>query len=158
MHTTYQEMASRTMPSTGVDRLTNWALGLCGEAEEYRRESDEASQVLELGDVAWHCHAILTALRVDADMVMASPVHADERPSDMLLLACACRVAEIVKKHVYHYKPLKGKELLSNIRIMLWTIEVLARERHNTTLTEVYRLNINKLQERWPEGFAPEKP
>lgn len=158
MHTTYQMLASRTMPSTSIDMLPNWALGLCGEAAEYLQEADEANSVLELGDNAWYCHAILTALRVDADMLMAADQRPTDTPSALLLVSCAGRVAELVKKHIYHFKPLRTKEILVLVRTMLQTIEDLAAQRHNTTMTEVYRRNICKLQERWPEGFAPEIP
>lgn len=168
MHTEYQLAASRTMPSTSPTHLPNWALGLCGEVAELfsepfvwadagtlnaRKVPKHADKyIIECGDVLWYCHALLTALRVDANSVLTGCV---PKQPFVSLYHHACSIAELVKKHVYHFKPLDTEALLGHIINIVEEIERSAGQL-GQSLTEVYRLNVEKLQKRWPDSFSPE--
>jgi hypothetical protein len=100
---------------------------------------------IEIGDVLWYCHALLTCLRLDADAVLADlPVVTE---FDWF---AASRVAEQVKKHVYHFKPLNKQALIQDIRTLVAGCVFLLR---GETLEECYRQNVEKLLARYPNGF-----
>lgn len=145
MHTEYQDAAMRTMPSLSVEQLPNWALGLCGEIGEVMQDLQNGKPVvIEVGDVLWYCHAILTCLKVDADSVLADLV-----PQEFDWGA-PCRIAELVKKHIYHFKPLDKTALVQEVRTVIQgCLHLLGA----TSLQECYRQNVVKLLRRYPEGF-----
>lgn len=151
MHTEYQTAAARIMPSSSPEQLVNWALGLCGEVSEIQShpEGDTQGLLLECGDGAWYCHAMLTALRLDADAVFLGTPRYTPFVSAYFH---ACQIAELVKKHIYHFKPLNVERLVQHIVHILDHIERLAFLA-DCTLVEVYRLHIEELQQRYPEGF-----
>ena len=133
------------MPNTTPTMLPNWALGLCGEMGEVMEDLRLGRPVvLEVGDLLWYDHAILACLRQDADAVL-SGVTAQEFD-----WAAPCRIAELVKKHVYHFKPLQTANLLKEVQVVyagcLWLLE-------DTPVEECYRQNVAKLLKRYPDGF-----
>jgi hypothetical protein len=146
MHSEYQNAAMRTMPSLSPEQLPNWALGLCGEVGELAQDFQYCRPMqIEIGDVLWYCHALLTCLRLDADAVLADlPVVTE---FDWF---AASRVAEQVKKHVYHFKPLNKQALIQDIRTLVAGCVFLLR---GETLEECYRQNVEKLLARYPNGF-----
>lgn len=68
----------------------------------------------------------------------------------------AGEVADLIKKHVAHRHPLDKEKLLKELGDVLWYAAVLCREL-NATLEDVMSQNINKLKQRYPEGFSSEK-
>ena len=145
LHSEVQAAVIRTMPSLSPDHLPNWALGLCGETAEV--VSDIAAKrplTNEVGDQLWYCHALLVCLKVDADDLLLGVVPC--KPD----LFAPCRIAELVKKHVYHFKPLQKAALLQEIRLVVGSAMTLLGD---VPLTECYRQNVVKLLERYPDGF-----
>jgi len=77
---TYQTEAQRTSSTRkAMDKLTNGALGLCGEAGEVSEplkkhlfqghDLDREKMIDELGDVLWYCAEIATGLQISLDLV-----------------------------------------------------------------------------------------
>lgn len=64
-------------------------------------------------------------------------------------------VANLTKKWKYHGHPYDSKKFLGELGDCLWYIAVNAHA-HGYTLEEVMEFNINKLKERYPEGFTSE--
>lgn len=133
------------MPNTSPSLLPNWALGLCGEMGEVIEDlSFGRPVVLETGDLLWYCHAILVCLRQEADVVLSDLV---AREFDW---SAPCRIAELVKKHVYHFKPLQTPNIIKEVQTIysgcLWLLGT-------TSVEECYRQNVTKLLERYPDGF-----
>lgn len=145
LHSEFQQAVIRTMPSLSPDQLPNWALGLCGETAEVVADMKAKTALTnEVGDQLWYCHAILACLRVDADDLLFSVV---PQPPDLF---AACRIAELVKKHMFHFKPLKKDLLLQEIRAVVGGAMTLLGD---VPLTECYRQNVAKLLQRYPDGF-----
>lgn len=61
-------------------------------------------------------------------------------------------VADIIKKHVFHGKPLDREHLIEELGDVRWYMELLCMAL-NTTLEEVEAKNTEKLQKRYPNGF-----
>jgi len=157
MHTEYQTAAARTMPNTSINHLPIWALGLCGELAECRTADAGEATHLEAGDSLWYCHAILTCLRMDAnDVLSILPVaYSDDEP-----LVYAGHIAEAVKKHFGHFKPLDVGGIVRNVRQIVAIIQVQQQTRYpdGPDLLHLYQQNLLKLQERYPDGFPSEMP
>lgn len=64
----------------------------------------------------------------------------------------AGEVADIVKKHVFHGKPLDKKHLLREVGDVLWYAAMLCNWLE-VDMGEVMRANVEKLQARYPNGF-----
>lgn len=62
-------------------------------------------------------------------------------------------VAELVKKHVHHHKPLDQAALVKELGDVLWYLAFLC-EANGTTLEEVANANAAKLRARFPAGFT----
>ena len=62
-------------------------------------------------------------------------------------------VAELVKKHVHHHKPLDQDKLVKELGDVLWYLAFLC-EANGTTLEEVANVNATKLRARFPDGFT----
>lgn len=61
--------------------------------------------------------------------------------------------AEVVKKHIFHGIPLDKDKLIKELGDVRWYLEVLCMA-VGTGLKEVERLNVDKLQKRYPEKFT----
>lgn len=78
----------------------------------------------------------------------------------LLLVSCGLpgetgEVCEIIKKHVFHGHPWTDEtraKLVKELGDVEWYANLL-RVTIETTLEEVHRRNIEKLSERYPEGF-----
>lgn len=68
----------------------------------------------------------------------------------------AGEVADYIKKVVYHKHPMDKDKLCKELGDVLWYVATLA-DTADLTLEEVARRNINKLRERYPDGFDPER-
>lgn len=65
----------------------------------------------------------------------------------------AGETVEMVKKHVFHGKPLDREKLKKELGDVLWYVSQLAAAT-NLTLDEIGETNIEKLKERYPEGYS----
>lgn len=79
-------------------------------------------------------------------------------------LACAAlglsgesgEVADIIKKYLYHGHALDKTKLKSELGDILWYIHLMA-DTLGLTLEEIQKYNIDKLRQRYPEGFDSDK-
>lgn len=68
----------------------------------------------------------------------------------------AGEVADALKKHLFHGKPLDRDALLKECGDVSWYLAVLASEL-GFTLDEVFLKNVEKLRARYPLGWDPER-
>lgn len=61
-------------------------------------------------------------------------------------------VADIIKKHIYHSKYLKIDDLILELGDVMWYIAEIA-EAVGTNFNFIFEKNIEKLKERYPNGF-----
>lgn len=61
--------------------------------------------------------------------------------------------ADLVKKHVYHHHPLDREKAIKELGDVLWYLALGARLL-NVRLSEVARVNVEKLRARYPQGFT----
>lgn len=64
--------------------------------------------------------------------------------------------ADIVKKHLYHEHPFDRDHFIKELGDVMWYV-ALGCEVVGISMDEVMSLNINKLKERYPEGFTAER-
>ena len=147
---TYRDAITRTWnddPPTAY-QPANAALGVVGEVHEYA-DSPTAD---ELGDLIHYA----TTLRRLYDFPVADPSGETLVPDLDRMRRLAGGIAERTKKCVYHGDE-PGEELET------WTAELVdhvaaeAEVRLETTLEAVRQQNVDKLYERYPAGFDPEK-
>lgn len=69
------------------------------------------------------------------------------------LVGEAGEVAELIKKHVHHHKPLDRDALAKELGDVLWYIAFLC-ELNGLTLEEVASASVVKLRQRFPDGFS----
>lgn len=67
----------------------------------------------------------------------------------------AGEVADIIKKHIFHEKPLDREALIKELGDVRWYLELLAFT-VGVTMEEVEDRNVAKLRERYPNGFSTE--
>lgn len=65
-------------------------------------------------------------------------------------------VVEIVKKHVFHNRPLDREKLLDELGDCLWYLSMLAAA-VDMSLSDIAQYNIVKLRARYPEGYSDDK-
>lgn len=65
----------------------------------------------------------------------------------------AGEVADLLKKHVHHHKPLDRGALVKELGDVLWYLAFLC-EANGITLEEVASANAEKLRARYPDGFT----
>lgn len=68
----------------------------------------------------------------------------------------AGEVQDIIKKHLYHGHLLDKEKIKYELGDVLWYIARIARWA-DLTLEEVAQANIDKLKQRYPDGFSQEK-
>lgn len=153
---TYMEGAARTMPQSMPwrDLLADAALGLCGEAGEIV-ELVEAGKSTgdafddELGDGWWYVAAAYHAMDRTPESFESS-VRADA----VELFRAASQVAESAKKVRYHRDDLEDhlEAILGGLRRYGAVLSSLT----DSSEAKVWKQNVDKLADRWPDGFAPE--
>lgn len=67
----------------------------------------------------------------------------------------AGEVADLIKKTVFHKKPMDRENLVKELGDVRWYFEYLMIAT-GITMEEVERVNIEKLRIRFPNGFTPE--
>lgn len=65
-------------------------------------------------------------------------------------------VMDMVKKWVFHEKPLDETHLKKEIGDVVWYVAMLC-ESFGYDLDEILQMNVDKLKARFPEGFDPDK-
>lgn len=68
----------------------------------------------------------------------------------------AGEVADEIKKQIFHNHPMNREKLIKEAGDVAWYLALLC-EVLGTTLDEVFKTNISKLMERYPDGFDPER-
>lgn len=68
----------------------------------------------------------------------------------------AGEVSDIIKKYVFHGHPMNKEHLMEEIGDTLWNLSVLAHIA-DVTLEDIAHYNINKLRERYPDGFDKDR-
>ena len=61
---------------------------------------------------------------------------------------------DMVKKWIYHEKPLDSAHLEKELGDVMWYVAMICKAM-NWSLDEVMKKNVEKLQARYPEGFDP---
>ena len=140
----YQRAAVRTMPA-GLDdhgALSMLALGVVGEWGEYAEAYNTPEGPVEAGDVCWYIANLCTVLSVDLAMLglYASSISIDT--------AALADIAEPIKKHLYHGKELDKARVLRGCARLYMSIV------YNHDLAEIMAANVDKLRQRWPDGFG----
>lgn len=64
-------------------------------------------------------------------------------------------VIELIKKYVYHAKPIDRDNLVKELGDVRWYFECMLIA-NDITMEEVENKNIDKLRKRFPNGFTPE--
>ncbi len=72
------------------------------------------------------------------------------------LVGEAGEVADIVKKHLGHGHHLDNEAMAHELGDVLWYIAVMAANL-GYTMSDVARMNIDKLKLRYPQGFSTER-
>ena len=158
----YHHEAARTRPNRSrADLITMAALGIGGEASEVldSMRSNPANttehRIKELGDVCWYVATLADALGMDPETLWTTTA-----PGQFLTwYEAAIRVAidagavvEAAKKHLFHSKS-DGAIRLS-LCLLAGTMAASATVL-DTTISEVWAVNVAKLRERHPDGFKP---
>jgi NTP pyrophosphatase (non-canonical NTP hydrolase) len=95
----------------------------------------------------------------DYQRLAARTLSPGQSPSDRLANAAlgltgeAGEVAEHVKKHLFHGKPLDRDAVVKELGDCLWYIAALAGV-VGVSLDEIGATNIDKLRRRYPDGFS----
>ena len=85
------------------------------------------------------------------------PMRADCNAGEMLQAALgltgeAGEVADLIKKSVFHNKPMDLVHLKKELGDVMWYVALMCHA-YKFDLDEVMQLNIDKLKARYPEGF-----
>lgn len=179
----YQELAMRTASpisrATNDNLLMQAAMGLCGEIGEFIDttvvlEGDEfhvsspehyEHMIKELGDIMWYAITGLKALgRTGAklDLSMPSPTSAPDPYWDLIsahslyraMTVSAAKLIDAVKKEAFHGEGNEVNKFEARMAINAIVIRVKAVSyKLGSSIEEVMEKNIQKLRERYPEGF-----
>lgn len=68
----------------------------------------------------------------------------------------AGEVAEVIKKHLFHATPLDRDAIVKELGDCLWYIGAFATVL-DLSMDDIAQRNIDKLRNRYPEGFDPER-
>jgi NTP pyrophosphatase (non-canonical NTP hydrolase) len=63
-------------------------------------------------------------------------------------------IIDLIKKHLFHGKPLDHDKAVEELGDVLWYVQCLA-EALDVGLAEVAQKNADKLKKRYPNGFRP---
>ena len=161
-----------------IDRLTNAALGLCGESGELAKEFlfenfKNYVAVEEMGDVLWYIAQASHVLHIPMSEIVAfctppSKHSLSENGKGIMeevywlevnlleeiinLHTYTGSFADSVKKHRYHEHKLSRDDMSKNLCEIVQTLMKLCLYL-DIELETAARENIEKLQKRYPEGF-----
>lgn len=166
----YHNLAMRTSPRDGHNKVDNGMLGLIGETgelvdllkkHEYQSEPGTPfpmdAAINELGDVMWYLEELADGL--DSSMNIISPLgfkaldemtrNTENQPTPRkVILNLSAHASKIRYAANHNHK----EELVHQMRKTLVCCAWLARIA-GVPMTEVARRNIEKLKNRYPDGF-----
>lgn len=170
----YHDLAQRTSPNDGHDRIDNGVLGLLGETGElvdlykkwvyqskYETEFPAQAAANELGDVLWYLEELSTGLGSTLAGISYEPfVQLDKlvrrseapRPKIRRIILSLSHFAHQIYVASEHKKWLEVKAYIR--KMLVWAAWL--AEYCGVTLGEVAAGNINKLIKRYPDGFDAE--
>lgn len=67
----------------------------------------------------------------------------------------AGEVVDLLKKHLFHSRPLDLDSLEKELGDVLWYLSAIATS-YGLSLSDIAEKNVNKLRLRYPNGFTPE--
>ena len=169
----YQYRARRTANlTTALDmRMSNWALGLIGEAGEIARINFDQSDwkdnlILEVGDLFWYganiaqdlsrpLNEVLGSNNLDYFQYGAGGVDPIQRVRGGFynLLVNATMVGELVKKKYHHHKAIPSEEILTYTKRTLNSGSLMLVE-VNVRLSDALMKNIEKLEARHGDKWS----
>ena len=80
--------------------------------------------------------------------------HADQLSNMALGLAGeAGETADVLKKHLFHGRPLDSDELIKELGDVMWYVAGMATA-IGASLDDVAQRNVEKLRKRYPDGFS----
>lgn len=170
----YHYLAMRTSPRDGHDKIDNGILGLIGETGElvdvYKKwmyQSGPDAQLParkfadELGDVLWYLAELADGMdmniydiageefdELDAAVRRAGVKKAPVRQIVLSMSRCANRISSTIAKGSADRIGADMRRLISGAARLAWAI--------GYKLEDIARMNIEKLQQRYPDGFDPE--
>lgn len=161
----YCALAQRTSNSslTVEQHVINGALGLCGEAGEayelYLNEDWddylESKLIEELGDVLWYCAELASWVPNEFDTVMFGVVTPSSTRLSTLCIQAA-KIADIVKKATMQGHALPREKIVCHVGCVVEIISAIA-QRMGTDIETIEKLNIEKLQKRYPVKFSADQ-
>jgi NTP pyrophosphatase (non-canonical NTP hydrolase) len=98
-------------------------------------------------------------MTLDEYQLLAARTIGERTPADQLanmalgLTGEAGETADMLKKHLFHGKPLDSDELIKELGDVLWYIAGMASA-IGASLDDVAQRNVDKLRKRYPDGFT----
>lgn len=65
-------------------------------------------------------------------------------------------VADLVKKHLFHSHPLDKEHMAKELGDVAWYLAITAYDL-GYDLETIFQMNVDKLRNRYPDGFDPER-
>lgn len=146
----YCKLAVRTAGTFESPRmaLAYWTLGIVGEGNELEEAYCKKNDIIkECGDVTWYVAMLANQLEI-WDVSLPSQ-------GEVVHIAAA-EIAEHVKKHLGHGRPIDKEFVSRQIGFILQWIREIVWNEQKQTLSYVFSENIAKLQKRFPDGFSHE--
>jgi NTP pyrophosphatase (non-canonical NTP hydrolase) len=100
-------------------------------------------------------------MTLDDYQALAARTIGNRTPADQLsnmalgLAGEAGETADMLKKHLFHGKPLDVDELVKELGDVLWYVAGMATA-IGASLDDVAQRNVDKLRKRYPDGFSTE--
>lgn len=100
-------------------------------------------------------------MTLDEYQQLAARTIGTRTPTDQLsnmalgLAGEAGETADMLKKHLFHGKPLDADELIKELGDVMWYVAGMATA-IGASLDDVAQRNVDKLRKRYPDGFSAE--
>jgi NTP pyrophosphatase (non-canonical NTP hydrolase) len=152
----YGRTAIRTMSDTTPhsENILGCALGLLGEAIEWRGATSKQKRIEEAGDLMWyvaataHLHSIHLGSLELPEIALRDTIAHDN------VLRFAGLVGERVKKETFHGHLHEPETMRTHLAALIANLARWCECFGGTTLEEVMAANIAKLKRRYPNGFS----
>lgn len=163
----YQRCAERTIPpeETSGHLMVNAALGLCGEAAEIGQTVTEGwagtnddDMLSEAGDLLWYVAQMCRSLGKSIASVPPEPATSrgwGTETTVMVLYRNTGAIADMVKKRVFHERPLDPIVMMESLQTVVGATAHLLGKR-GMTIEQALDRNEQKLRQRHPDGFTYE--
>lgn len=152
----FQRAAERTMTNTttNTERMQNAALGLCGEAAELMEIVGGITPILdEAGDLLWYVAQMCKAFDMSIADIPPEDFAWDEDEALSQLWRHTGKIADQIKKHVYHQKPMNLIDLARHLRAVVTAVDILLSFT-DKTIADACEYNTGKILKRFPAGFT----